>query len=221
MGYAWCFHDMNLSGSISFPHISCCFTAFSCLGWEKASSCFQLWLENHFISPSQLSLHREAWPAAPCWHRGSPVAWGGTRAPAARNPLGCRLTRCRRGQEHKGLGLQTLNGVKLYAAPAEMIAPLVVEENCTRMELKASELLAAAGRNESLVGRGYLWKGRPPLAGARIRSHSCRVGKRHCWTTAVVIYRACFHTAPHVSYTYGTMHGDCQGNESTTKASAN
>lgn len=88
--------------------------------------------------------------------QGQPRGVGGTRAPAARNPLGCRLTRCRRGQEHKGLGLQTLNGVKLYAAPAEMIAPLVVEENCTRMELKASELLAAAGRNESLVGRGYL-----------------------------------------------------------------
>lgn len=170
-------------------------------------------------------------PSSPCTGRlgrqlpagtgAAPWRGGGTRSPTAKNPLGCRLTRCRRGQEHKGLGLQTLNGVKLYAAPAEMIAPLVVEENCTRLDLKASELLTAAGRNESLVGRGYLWKGRPPLAGARIRSHSCRVGKRHCWTTAVVIHRVCFHTAPHVPYTYGTMCGDCQGNESTTKASAN
>lgn len=40
MGYAWCFHDKNLSGSISFPHTLCCFTAFSCPEWEK--SCFLL-----------------------------------------------------------------------------------------------------------------------------------------------------------------------------------
>lgn len=79
MGYAWCFPDMNPSGSISFSHISRCFTAFSCLGWEKASSCFQLWLENCFISPSQVSLHREVWLAACCWYKSSPVVrvgWG-------------------------------------------------------------------------------------------------------------------------------------------------
>lgn len=217
MGHTWCFHDTNPSGSISFLHTPCCFTAFSCLGWEKASSCFQFWLENYFISPSQLSLLGWQLPAGV----GAAPRRGGVRPPAARNAFGCRLTRCRRGHERTGLGLQTLNGVMPEAAPAGMIAPLVVEGNCSSSDLKVSELLTAVGRSECLVGWAFLWKGRPPLAGDHIWSHSYCFGKRHCWTTAVVICRRWFTTATCVSCSYSTICVDCQGSKSTTKVSTN
>lgn len=71
------------------------------------------------------------------------------------------------------------------------------------------------GRSECLAVRGYLWKGRPLLAGARIQAHPHRVGQWHCWAAAaVVIHRVCFETHL-VSYTCGTIHGmDCQESES-------
>lgn len=97
---------------------------------------------------------REAWPAAPCWHWGSPTVWGDENGSSKK--CSGLLTRCGQGQNRTGLGLQTLNGVKLPTAAAEMIAPLVVQGNCCRLGLKGSELLTAAGRRECLAVRGYL-----------------------------------------------------------------
>lgn len=77
---------------------------------------------------------------------------GGMKVAAARYALSCCLTRCHRGHEHKRLGLQTLNRVKLYAVPAEMIAPLVAEGNCSSLDLKArQELMPREGVSASLA----------------------------------------------------------------------
>lgn len=63
------------------------------------------------------------------------VGWprdvGETSLAAARNALSYFLTQCQQKHEHEGLGLQMLNGVKLSAAPAEMIALRVVGGNCS------------------------------------------------------------------------------------------
>lgn len=115
MGNARCFHDMNPSGSISFPHISCCFTAFSCLGWEWASSCSQLGREKYFISRLQLS--------------------GQMRRAAARSAPGCWPT-VGRDRTHSSGSAGTKRG---QSAPAAMMALLVAQGNCSGLGSKGSE----------------------------------------------------------------------------------
>lgn len=102
-------------------------------------------------------------------------------------------------------------------APAEMMALSVVRGNCSRLGLKGRELLSAVGGSECLAVRGYLWKGWPALAGARIQAHSHPVGQWHCWAAAEVIQRGCFDTHL-VSYTCGTIHVvGCQESGSAKK----
>lgn len=66
-------------------------------------------------------------------------------AAAVGKALGCCLTWGLQGHKHKGLGLLTLNGVKRCSAPADTIALLVVEGNCSRLELKGSDFLTTVG----------------------------------------------------------------------------
>lgn len=86
-------------------------------------------LAGELFYPSLLPL-----PARGCVTVGRPRGVGETSLAAARNTLSYCLTQCQQKHEHEGLGLQTLNGVKLSTAPAEMIALRVVEGNCSSLD---------------------------------------------------------------------------------------
>lgn len=111
------------------------------------------------------------------------------------------LTQCGQGQNHTGLGLQALNGVKLLLlkwwlrwwcreiAPgwvwkaASSFLPVCVP-CCLRLPLK----------------------GLTSAAGARVQAHSPRAGQWHCTAAAVAIHWVCFDT--HVPHPW---HHPCHG----------
>lgn len=203
MGNARCFHHMNPSGSISSPHISCCFTAFSYLGWEWASSCSQLRQESYFISGLQLcraeGLGRQLLLALGQPH----TVRAGMRM--AKSALGCWAAVSRDKTTQVWVCRHSMGSNRSRWNDAGGAGKLL------QAGFKGRELLSAVGRSSAV--RGHLWKDRILPAGTRVRAHPHPVGQWHCRAAAVVIHSVlCTHLVSHTCGTIHVMH--CQESES-------
>ena len=109
---------------------------------------------------------------APCWGRGSPAAWGGETTCSKKCfllPLDPMSAGARARARARGSWSADTKWGQAVGCSAEMIAPLVVEGNCFRLDLKARKEWVPRWVSFALKGPTSAGRGSDPVTFLSLR----------------------------------------------------